>query len=62
MRKNAGEIARDQYKMPRNQLRTIGVSILGGNSLVAGPYELGIDTISAVVEPGDTQYNESEKA
>ncbi|KAL1724168.1 complex I intermediate-associated protein 30-domain-containing protein [Schizophyllum commune] len=54
VRKNAGEIARDQYKMPRNQLRTIGVSILGGNSLVAGPYELGIDTISAVVEPSDS--------
>ncbi|KAL1746945.1 NADH:ubiquinone oxidoreductase intermediate-associated protein 30 [Schizophyllum fasciatum] len=54
VRKNAGEISRDQYKMPRRQVRTIGVSILGGNSHVAGPFELGIDTVSAVVEPADS--------
>lgn len=31
-------------------LRTVGISILGGNSRVSGRYELGIDSISMVNE------------
>ena len=34
--------------MFRERIRTIGVSLLGGNSGVAGPYELCIDHIRAV--------------
>ena len=34
--------------MYRERVRTVGISLLGGNSGVEGPYELGIDHISAV--------------
>ena len=37
-----------QVQMYRERIRTVGVSLLGGNSGVEGPYELGIDSISAV--------------
>lgn len=36
--------------MYRERVRTVGISLLGGNSGVAGPYELGIDSIRAVNE------------
>ena len=36
--------------MYRERVRTIGVSLLGGNTGVEGAYELGIDSISAVNE------------
>ena len=36
--------------MQREKVKTIGISILGGNSGVEGPYELGIDEIRAVNE------------
>ncbi|CAL1716026.1 unnamed protein product [Somion occarium] len=45
---NSGEIASHQIEMYRERIRTIGVSLLGGNSGVEGPYELGIDCIRAV--------------
>ncbi|KAA1467340.1 complex I intermediate-associated protein CIA30 [Dentipellis sp. KUC8613] len=45
---NAGEIAPDQLTMLRERIRTVGISLLGGNSGVEGPYELGIDEIRAV--------------
>jgi len=45
---NVGDVATEQVSMFRERLRTVGISILGGNSGVAGPYELGIDSIRAV--------------
>lgn len=36
--------------MFRERIRTIGISLLGGNSGVEGQYELGIDCIRAVNE------------
>ncbi|KAI0048942.1 complex I intermediate-associated protein CIA30 [Auriscalpium vulgare] len=47
---NTGEIASDQISMLTSRIRTIGISLLGGNSGVEGPYELGIDEIRAVNE------------
>ena len=36
--------------MYREQVRSVGISLLGGNSGVEGPYELGIDSVRAVNE------------
>lgn len=36
--------------MVTHRIRTIGISILGGNSGVEGRYELGLDEIKAVNE------------
>lgn len=36
--------------MYRERVRSVGVSLLGGNSGIEGPYELGIDSIRAVNE------------
>lgn len=47
---NVGEVSYDQIQMYRERVRTVGVSLLGGNSGVEGPYELGIDSIYAVNE------------
>ncbi|PSS05524.1 hypothetical protein PHLCEN_2v3806 [Hermanssonia centrifuga] len=47
---NTGEVLSKQITMFRERIRTIGISILGGNSGVEGPYELGIDSIRAVNE------------
>lgn len=47
---NAGEIAPSQLVMNRGRIRTVGVSLLGGNSGIEGSYELGIDEIWAVNE------------
>lgn len=47
---NAGEIAPSQLVMNRGRIRTVGISLLGGNSGIEGPYELGIDEIWAVNE------------
>ena len=45
---NAGELVPHQVQMYRERVRTVGISLLGGNSGVEGPYELGIDSIQAV--------------
>jgi NADH dehydrogenase [ubiquinone] 1 alpha subcomplex assembly factor 1 len=47
---NTGEIVDHQITMYRERVRSFGVSLLGGNSGVEGPYELGIDSIRAVNE------------
>ena len=47
---NAGEAGGTQLAMQREKVRSVGISILGGNSGVEGPYELGIDEIRAVNE------------
>jgi hypothetical protein len=36
--------------MLRERVRSVGISLLGGNSGVEGPYELGVDEIRAVNE------------
>jgi NADH dehydrogenase [ubiquinone] 1 alpha subcomplex assembly factor 1 len=46
----AGTINTQPVKMFREGVRSIGISLLGGNSGVEGPYELGIDEIRAVNE------------
>ena len=45
---NAGELVPHQIQMYSERVRTIGISLLGGNSGVEGHYELGIDSIRAV--------------
>ncbi|KAG5645534.1 hypothetical protein DXG03_005809 [Asterophora parasitica] len=61
VRTNSGELSEDQIKMYREKIRSIGISLLGGNSGSAGHYELGIDSIRIVNEedvirtpPGET--------
>jgi hypothetical protein len=44
----AGTINTQPVSMLRERVRSVGVSLLGGNSGVEGPYELGIDEIRAV--------------
>ncbi|PFH53116.1 hypothetical protein AMATHDRAFT_1543 [Amanita thiersii Skay4041] len=48
VRTNSGELSEDQIKMYREKVRSIGISLLGGNSGSAGKYELGIDSIRIV--------------
>ena len=50
VRTNLGEMSVNQMKMFREKVKSIGISILGGNSGVEGKYELGIDSIRAVNE------------
>lgn len=46
---SGGETATAQVKMGKNKVRTVGISMLGGNAKISGKYELGIDYIGAVV-------------
>jgi Complex I intermediate-associated protein 30 (CIA30) len=46
----AGTINTQPVLMLRERVRSVGISLLGGNSGVEGPYELGIDEIRAVNE------------
>jgi len=50
VRTNSGEMSQTQIKMFREKIRTVGISILGGNSGVEGRYELGVDTIGLINE------------
>ncbi|KAF9561963.1 complex I intermediate-associated protein CIA30 [Agrocybe pediades] len=50
VRTNSGEMSQTQISMYREKIRTVGISILGGNSGVEGKYELGIDTIGLINE------------
>ena len=45
---NQGEVIPNQAEMLRERMRTIGISLLGGNSGVEGSYELWIDNIKAI--------------
>ena len=47
---NSGELVSREMTMMTHRVRTIGISILGGNSGVEGRYELGLDEIKAVNE------------
>jgi NADH dehydrogenase [ubiquinone] 1 alpha subcomplex assembly factor 1 len=40
----------NQMKLFREKVKSVGISILGGNSGVEGKYELGIDSIRVVNE------------
>ncbi|TFY56532.1 hypothetical protein EVJ58_g7578 [Rhodofomes roseus] len=53
---NVGEVSYEQMEMFRERVRTVGISLLGGNSGVEGPYELGIDSIFAVNEEDVPPY------
>lgn len=46
---SGGETATGQVSMGKNKIRTIGISMLGGNARISGRYELGIDYVGAVV-------------
>ncbi|KAF6757213.1 complex I intermediate-associated protein 30-domain-containing protein [Ephemerocybe angulata] len=50
VRTDYGQMSEKQLKMVRERVKTIGISMLGGNSGVAGKYELGIDSIRLVNE------------
>ncbi|KAG8213051.1 complex I intermediate-associated protein CIA30 [Butyriboletus roseoflavus] len=47
---NTGELVQHQITMFRQRIRTVGISMLGGNSGVSGFYDLGIHSIKAVNE------------
>ena len=50
VRTNAGEMAEFQIEMMTENIKSVGISLLGGNSGVEGKYELGIDSIRFVNE------------
>ena len=50
VRTSLGEMSTNQMKMFREKVKSVGISMLGGNSGVEGKYELGIDTIRVVNE------------
>jgi NADH dehydrogenase [ubiquinone] 1 alpha subcomplex assembly factor 1 len=43
-------MSENQISMLREKVRSVGISLLGGNSGVEGKYELGIDSIRLVNE------------
>lgn len=47
---NSGELVDVPIKMGRDAVRSIGISLLGGNSGVQGQYDLGVDSIRVVNE------------
>jgi NADH dehydrogenase [ubiquinone] 1 alpha subcomplex assembly factor 1 len=46
----AGTINTQPVSMLRERVRSVGISLLGGNAGIEGPYELGIAEIRAVNE------------
>ncbi|KAG0705726.1 complex I intermediate-associated protein CIA30 [Suillus ampliporus] len=52
---NTGELVQYQIAMMRERIRTVGISLLGGNSGVSGSYDLGIDSVRAVNEEDVTR-------
>ncbi|KAG2110927.1 complex I intermediate-associated protein CIA30 [Suillus discolor] len=58
---NTGELVQHQITMMRERIRTVGISLLGGNSGVPGSYDLGIDSIRAVNEEDVTRPPSIEK-
>lgn len=50
VRTNSGELSEAQIEMYKERIRSIGISLLGGMSGVAGRYELGIDSIGITNE------------
>lgn len=58
---NTGELVQHQITMFRERIRTVGISLLGGNSGVSGTYDLGIHSIRAVNEEDVTMPPSIEK-
>ncbi|KIJ62751.1 hypothetical protein HYDPIDRAFT_156772 [Hydnomerulius pinastri MD-312] len=52
---NTGELVQHQITMFRERIRTVGISLLGGNSGVSGSYDLSIHSIRAVNEEDVTR-------
>ncbi|KAL9714195.1 hypothetical protein Ac2012v2_002505 [Leucoagaricus gongylophorus] len=50
VRTKSGELCEDQIEMYKERIRSVGISLLGGMSGVAGRYELGIDSIGITNE------------
>jgi len=50
VRTNSGELYEDQIEIDKERIRSVGISLLGGMSGVAGRYELGIDSIGIINE------------
>ena len=44
---NSGEAVNSDMAMMTEAIRSIGVSLLGGNANIHGKFELGLDSISA---------------
>ncbi|KAJ3990172.1 complex I intermediate-associated protein 30-domain-containing protein [Lentinula detonsa] len=61
VRTNNGELSEIQLEMS-DKLRSVGISLLGGNSGVSGQYELNIDTIRIVNEEDAVSDLDSEPA
>ncbi|KAF9484324.1 complex I intermediate-associated protein CIA30 [Pholiota conissans] len=60
VRTNAGEMSEYQMEMMTESIKSIGISLLGGNSGVEGKYELGIDSIRFVNEEDMAEALEEE--
>lgn len=45
---NSGSMVSASVSMFKRRVRSVGVSLLGGNSGIEGTYELGIDSFRAV--------------
>ncbi|KII89759.1 hypothetical protein PLICRDRAFT_697617 [Plicaturopsis crispa FD-325 SS-3] len=58
---NSGDLVDRQIRMSRSKVCTIGVSLLGGNSGIEGPYELGISSIKAINEEDMPEFLEKNK-
>jgi len=59
VRTNHGEMSENQISMLKEKVKSVGISILGGNAGVEGKYELGIDSIRLVNEEDiDSSWDE----
>jgi len=57
---NSGEAVNTDLVMMREAIRSVGISILGGNVNVQGKFELGLDSINATNESAlDQHYHNS---
>ncbi|KAG8932038.1 hypothetical protein FRC02_001727 [Tulasnella sp. 418] len=52
---NSGEAVSSDMTMMREQIRSIGISLLGGKANVQGPFELGIDSIGLTNDKADSE-------
>lgn len=59
-------MAENQISMLRERVRSVGISLLGGNSGIEGKYELGIDSIGLVneedIDAPSSKSNQSHEA
>ncbi|KAG8964796.1 hypothetical protein FRC00_001143 [Tulasnella sp. 408] len=50
---NSGEAVNSNMAMMSESIKSIGISLLGGNANIQGKFELGIDYIGATTDPND---------